>query len=256
MKLSFEKGLLTIASASQELGEGTETLDVELRRRAALDRIERPVPPRFSRGSRDGEGAPRAQGREHAVPLPARGRHRGRFPLHVRRHADAALIRQRNRLQLFELTTQRLPQSLPGPRFLRRRRHARHGRERPGQDEPARGGRARCAGSAPSAARPASEMAPRRRALRDRGTVSGRRGDRAHRASTWSREEGRAFCARRQDRRVPRGLGARAGRLPRARAPRDSSRARPPRAGASSTGSSSGSRPGGRRRPGRATPRR
>ena len=28
MKLSFEKGLLTVASASQELGEGTETLDV------------------------------------------------------------------------------------------------------------------------------------------------------------------------------------------------------------------------------------
>ncbi len=29
MKLSFEKNLLTVASASQELGEGTETLDVE-----------------------------------------------------------------------------------------------------------------------------------------------------------------------------------------------------------------------------------
>jgi DNA polymerase-3 subunit beta len=29
VKLSFEKGLLTIASASQELGEGTETLDVD-----------------------------------------------------------------------------------------------------------------------------------------------------------------------------------------------------------------------------------
>ena len=29
VKLSFEKGLLTIAGASQELGEGTETLDVE-----------------------------------------------------------------------------------------------------------------------------------------------------------------------------------------------------------------------------------
>ncbi len=29
MKLSFEEGLLTIASASQELGDGTETLDVE-----------------------------------------------------------------------------------------------------------------------------------------------------------------------------------------------------------------------------------
>ena len=29
VKLSFEKNLLTIASASQELGEGTETLDVE-----------------------------------------------------------------------------------------------------------------------------------------------------------------------------------------------------------------------------------
>jgi len=28
VKLSFEKGLLTVASASQELGEGTETLDV------------------------------------------------------------------------------------------------------------------------------------------------------------------------------------------------------------------------------------
>jgi DNA polymerase-3 subunit beta len=27
VKLSFEKGLLTVASASQELGEGTETLD-------------------------------------------------------------------------------------------------------------------------------------------------------------------------------------------------------------------------------------
>ena len=29
VKLSFEKGLLTVASASQELGEGTETLDVD-----------------------------------------------------------------------------------------------------------------------------------------------------------------------------------------------------------------------------------
>ena len=29
VKLSFDKNLLTVASASQELGEGTETLDIE-----------------------------------------------------------------------------------------------------------------------------------------------------------------------------------------------------------------------------------
>ena len=91
VKLSFEKDLLTIASASQELGEGTETLDVALRRRAALDRVERPVPPRFLRRGRDGERPAGAEGREHAVPLPARGRHRGRVALPLRRHADAAL---------------------------------------------------------------------------------------------------------------------------------------------------------------------
>ena len=57
VKLSFEKNLLTVASASQELGEGTETLDIVYDAEPLSIGLERPVPARFSGRSRDGEGA-------------------------------------------------------------------------------------------------------------------------------------------------------------------------------------------------------
>ena len=75
-------------------------------------------------------------------------------------------------MQLFELHQPRLPQSLPRPRLLRCRSHAHHGRERAGQDEPARGRRAPVR-AAFLPRRDRRRHGARRRALRDRGNRRG-----------------------------------------------------------------------------------
>ena len=119
VKLTFEKDLLTVASASQELGEGTETLDASFEGEAALDRFERAVPPGFSGRGRDAEREAGSERREHPMPLSTGGRHRGSLSLHLRRHADAPvnfLVRP-NALAAFANLDPGLPQPLlrPGP---------------------------------------------------------------------------------------------------------------------------------------------
>ena len=92
------------------------------------------------------------------------------------------------------------------------------------------------------------EMAPRRRALPDRGDARGARPARSASPLAWSREAGRRVlraASKRAGFREASRLAAR--RLPRARAPRASRRARRPCAGGSSTAWSSVCRPAGRR---------
>ena len=141
VKLSFEKDLLTVASASQELGEGTETLDVSfdgeplsigLNAQYLLDFLEE-----AETESCDSSSRTRTRS---ASASPKGGSRAPRGTSTSSCRCGSELSRGGIRpLAAFRDLEPGLPQPLLRPRVFRRGCHAHHGRERAGQDEPPRG---------------------------------------------------------------------------------------------------------------------